>query len=326
MDNQPPQPRRSSRKRSRPALSDEPSVLPATQKRRRSSYHHISASGRVSTASPKRSSSSQPRPSFGSANDQPCTAEEEEEEETDESEVFRFMDLPAELRVHIYRMALQRAEPLYIHLPQKQTITDDEERYCAPVRRPARAGPCRHRPSRVRLERHDPHAEPIRRPKDSINPALLRTCSLVYKEARQVLYSDNEFVLNLDTGIHSLESLRQRNRSLIKSVALTIPSHHDILDGFADVVRLGLRYCWGLKSLTITLPRSFPDDRHLAGTTNVYANAFHILRWLPKGCRVKMDGIVSESIMRVVADEGRLMDVLDDKEYLKRQHQMPERH
>jgi epsin len=58
----------------------------------------------------------------------------------------------------------------------------------------------------------------------------------------------------------------------------------------------------------------------------VYANAFHILRWLPRGCNVGLEGNVSETVKRVVAEEGRLQNVLDEASYLKRQHQMPERH
>ncbi|KAH7136001.1 hypothetical protein B0J11DRAFT_176498 [Dendryphion nanum] len=226
---------------------------------------------------------------------------------------FPFMDLPAELRVHVYRMALFRDEPLLLHLPQKPTEESDDE-----VSQRAR--------TRARFKSSDTPA--LSRPSYDINVALLRTSQLVYKEARQVLYGDNKFILNIESGTYTLSTLHQRNRSLIKSVALTIPSHHDILDCFADVVRLGLRYCWGLKRLTITLPSSFRgDDTTIApGATNVYANAFHILRWLPKGCQIAIEGNVSDSIRKVVADEGRLLYVLDEKDYLKRQHQMPERH
>ena len=44
----------------------------------------------------------------------------------------------------------------------------------------------------------------------------------------------------------------------------------------------------------------------------MYANAFHILRWLPRGCTVVLEGCVSESVMRVVREEGRLQGVLDE--------------
>ncbi len=60
--------------------------------------------------------------------------------------------------------------------------------------------------------------------------------------------------------------------------------------------------------------------------TNVHANAFHILRWLPKGCKVLLEGNVSDVVRDVVREEGRLQSVLDEVGYAKRQHQMPERH
>ncbi|KAF2178393.1 hypothetical protein K469DRAFT_718486 [Zopfia rhizophila CBS 207.26] len=237
------------------------------------------------------------------------------------SKPFPFSKLPAELRVHIYRMALQRDTPLLLHLPRpSSTEFSDDESPAASRNEEIRVG------SRV-YDYHDWKKGGVEGiSNDAISPALLRTCSLIYKEARQVLYADNVFVLQLDSGIHTLSNLHQRSRSLIKHVSLTIPSHHDILDGFADLVRLGLRYCWGLKTLTIILPNYFPDDRFMAGTTSVYANAFHILRWLPKRCVVSLEGSVNEQIRRVVEDEGRLQNILDERSYLRRQHQMPERH
>ncbi|KAF2866979.1 hypothetical protein BDV95DRAFT_503967 [Massariosphaeria phaeospora] len=228
---------------------------------------------------------------------------------------FPFMRLPAELRVHIYRMALQSDDPLILHLPRLAERLEDELRTTTIDMRIARTIERNSRPSPVFDGRMI-----------YINAALLRSSSLVYKEARQVLYADNEFILSLASGIHTLSALHQRSRSLIKSVRLTIPSHHDILDGFADLVRLGLRYCWGLKKFTIILQSLLPDDRVMSGATSVYANAFHILRWLPQGCKVVLQGNVSAVVKRVVADEGRLQEQLDETSYLKRQHQMPERH
>jgi epsin len=147
---------------------------------------------------------------------------------------------------------------------------------------------------------------------DPVVPEVLRLNKQIYKEARQLLYSENVFTLSLASGIHTLSTLHQRSRSLIKHVVLTIPSHHDILDGFADLVRLGLRYCWGLKSFKIILQASLPDDGRVSGATSVYANAFHILRWLPRGCSVMLEGCVSETVRNVVVEEGRLMNVLDE--------------
>ena len=242
--------------------------------------------------------------------------------------VFPFMRLPAELRVHIYRMALQRDTPLLLHLPRPTAGETENEGKM--------------------LESHITDKFPSGRHfmigAESINTNLMSVCHTVHREARPILYGDNTFILSLTSGIHTLSALHQRSRSLIKSVSLTIPNHHDILDNFADVVRLGLRYCWGLKSLTIVLPMHIPDGGYLHATTSIYSNAFHILRWLPKGGKVVLDGSgVSDSIKKVVEEEGRLMVTLDEvcrgmhkycrmdantkqRSYLKRQHQMPERH
>jgi hypothetical protein len=221
-------------------------------------------------------------------------------------QIFRFIDLPAELRLHIYRMALQRETPLLLHLPRP--IPGDNE------------GEAK------LLENHItdrfPHGRHNAMGKESVTPVILRLNKQVYKEARQILYGDNTFVLSLTSGIHTLSHLHQRSRSLIKSVSLTIPNHHDILDNFADVVRLGLRYCWGLKSLTIVLPMLVPEGGYLHATTSIYSNAFHILRWLPKGGKVQLEGTgVSESIRKVVEEEGLLMVELDEVSFDMRSDQ-----
>ncbi|ENI07128.1 hypothetical protein COCC4DRAFT_132570 [Bipolaris maydis ATCC 48331] len=241
---------------------------------------------------------------------------------------FPFMKLPAELRIHIYHMALVREEPLLLHADRAPEKPDEDEFPPAPapvLRRVWFHGP-EQRPylnQRGRGQSPGPERIPL---SDPIIPEILRLNKQIYKEARQVLYSDNVFTLSLTSGIHTLSTLHQRSRSLIKHVVLTIPSHHDILDGFADLVRLGLRYCWGLKTFKIILQASLPDDGRMTGATSVYANAFHILRWLPRGCNVGLEGNVSDTVKKVVAEEGRLQAVLDEASYLKRQHQMPERH
>jgi hypothetical protein len=217
-------------------------------------------------------------------------------------QIFRFMDLPAELRLHIYRMALQRETPLLLHLP-RPTLGGSSEGEGRLLEN--------HITDRFPRGQHNAIGE------ESVTPAILRLDKQVYKEARQILYGDNTFVLSLISGIHTLSHLHQRSRSLIKSVSLTIPNHHDILDNFADVVRLGLRYCWGLKNLTIVLPMLVPEGGYLHATTSIYSNAFHILRWLPKGGKVQLEGTgVSESIRRVVEEEGLLMVELDEVSFV----------
>jgi epsin len=229
--------------------------------------------------------------------------------ETSPANTFPFIKLPAELRIHIYHMALVREDPLLLHAERAPEKPEEDDNPYArglgtyvPGREPP--GHTFHRP-----RQSGPERVPL---DDPIVPEILRLNKLIYREARQVLYSDNVFTLSLTSGIYTLSTLHQRSRSLIKHVVLTIPSHHDILDGFADLVRLGLRYCWGLKTFKIILQASLPDDGRVTGATSVYANAFHILRWLPRGCNVGLEGNVSETVKRVVAEEGRLQAVLDE--------------
>ena len=230
-------------------------------------------------------------------------------EPLDPKNIFPFMLLPAELRLHIYHMALVRPFPLSLHAdrapePVDINTTDD---LCL---QPSHFFPQRNNRNPNTLRETPPPPQPGLR--DPVVPEILRLNKQIYKEARQLLYSENVFTLTLASGIYTLSTLHQRSRSLIKHVVLTIPSHHDILDGFADLVRLGLRYCWGLKSFKIILQASLPDDGRVTGATSVYANAFHILRWLPRGCSVVLEGCVSETVKKVVLEEGRLMNVLDE--------------
>lgn len=238
--------------------------------------------------------------------------------------VFPFTQLPAELRIHIYYMALSRHAPLLLHAA-REPENDLEDGVCEAESCPLAFTPVTSTSIR-RRRTHSPPPETITPPLDPIVPALLRLNQEIYKESRSVLYSANTFTLTLSSGVHTLSTLHQRSRSLIKHVILTIPSHHDILDGFADLVRLGLRYCWGLETFKLVLQASLPDDGRMSHATSVYANAFHILRWLPRGCKVVLEGNVSKAVRDVVREEGRLQSVLDEAGYAKRQHQMPERH
>ncbi|KAF2812353.1 uncharacterized protein BDZ99DRAFT_265107 [Mytilinidion resinicola] len=232
---------------------------------------------------------------------------------------FRFMDLPTELRLNVYRYALSTPDPLSLHIPPAPRLTPDIELVDEYGDRYRTVSTTRRARGRARpAPTHQPATEPLA-------PALIATCKDVCREARPVLYGDNTIRLRLDSALNSINALTQRNRSLIKHVTLTIPTHHDILESFADLVRLGLRYCWNLQSFGVSLPYMFPEERSVASTTNVYANAFHILRWLPKGCKVRLEGNVHEEIRRVVEDNCRLAGELDEKAYAKRQHQMPEK-
>ncbi|EOD50135.1 hypothetical protein GTA08_BOTSDO11561 [Neofusicoccum parvum] len=219
-----------------------------------------------------------------------------------QKDYFPFMELPSELRLEIYRMALSRPKPILLHMPrpsekepqQKQGEflweTDSEESDASDARPPenlaeadalqqARRGvSTRRAESKKQLPTGDHGINT-----DPLVPALLRVSQLIYRESRPVLYSDNELVLHLPSALCTLSQLHQRSRSLIKH------------------------------TFTISLPDMFPEERHVpSSTTNVYANAFHILRWLPKNTVVRLEGNVHEEIRKVVEENGRLSGLLSE--------------
>jgi epsin len=311
-------------KRARRTLDaeDETCVEPKRSRARRS----YRAKPAVEPVSPKPATT---KPRSGLLTPEPSTLAESQLALTREDEppphctVFPFMKLPAELRLHIYHMALVRAEPLILHAERvvERAEEDAVPRAAALDQQTTDRSGTPWPVANSRALQIPQHIDPVEEHphlKDPVVPEILRLNQQIYKEARQLLYAENVFTLNLASGIHTLSTLHQRSRSLIKHVILTIPSHHDILDGFADLVRLGLRYCWGLKCFKIILQASLPgDDGRANGATSVYANAFHILRWLPRGCSVVLEGCVSETVRRVVVEEGRLMTVLDEVSVLK---------
>lgn len=142
---------------------------------------------------------------------------------------------------------------------------------------------------------------------------LLRTNSVIYKEARSVLYSENVFTLDLSTAMGTLSCLHQRSRRQIKHVELEIPTFNEILERFQETVRLSLRYCSGLKKFVVNMPFTLPgaDGSGTTGNTTVYANGFDILRWLPQDCEVVMKGNICTEIEAVVNKHLLLAKTLD---------------
>jgi hypothetical protein len=157
------------------------------------------------------------------------------------------------------------------------------------------------------------------RPQD-VDPLLVKllcASKLIYKEARAILYGENNFMLDLDTAQITLAALHQRSRGQIKHLRVTIPTHNEILERFAEVVRLSLRYCWRLKRFVVHMPFVLPgaEGSSTSGNTTVYANAFDILRWLPRQCEVMLEGNVCEEIRRVVEKNSNLAKSLDEVSY-----------
>jgi hypothetical protein len=235
---------------------------------------------------------------------------------------FPFMKLPTELRLAIYRKAFVRNKAI----PLRSTLhSSNDHSSNGKVSRPA-PGNWTHRQSPAsrpenglsRLgrdggrKRRKVSKGSVQPSEDALVPQLLAVCQTIHHEARPVLYSENTFELELSTAIQTLMSLSQPSRSLIKHINLSVPTHHDIIEGFTDLVRLGLRYCWGLERLNLTLPPFAPTTRQsTVGTTNVYANSFQILRWLPQKTVVILDGGRTEDIDKVIEENQRMSSTLD---------------
>lgn len=150
---------------------------------------------------------------------------------------------------------------------------------------------------------------------DPLIVPLLRASKTVYKEARDVLYSENAFTLDLSTAVTSLAALHQRSRRRIRHVELEIPTYTEILESFSETVRLSLRYCFGLRKLVIRTPFTLPGadgaTGSSSGNTTVYANGFDILRWLPQTCEVVLEGTRNKEIDAVVGRHMQLAGVQD---------------
>ena len=146
---------------------------------------------------------------------------------------------------------------------------------------------------------------------------ILRTSKAVYKEARDVLYGENDFTLNLRTAVASLAALHQRSRGRIRHIECEIGTYSEILESFSETVRLSLRYCSGLRTLVVHTPFSLPgaDGNGSSGNTTVYANGFDILRWLPRGCEVVLKGVKNPEIDAVVERHRGLARTQDKVRY-----------
>ncbi|GIZ45037.1 hypothetical protein CKM354_000822100 [Cercospora kikuchii] len=180
------------------------------------------------------------------------------------------------------------------------------------------------RPRRVAADtrRWNPLPEPERsQNQDPLITNVLRASKEIYKEARSVLYSENHFVLDLNTAMQTLGHLHQRSRRQMKHVELEIPTYNEILERFQETVRLSLRYCSGLKKFIIHMPFTLPgaDGSGTTGNTTVYANGFDILRWLPQECDIVVKGNICNEIDTVVNKHLLLAKTLDKLAYARRQ-------
>lgn len=226
-----------------------------------------------------------------------------------------FLRLPAELRIQIYEYCLRASEPLVLAIPpntiERRRHFDNDEDRGYPAVDPrfywTRSGaPSADAASyQAAWDGAQDHLH--------LTPALLGTCKQIHKEARKILYSDNEIFMRANWGPKALQRMKQQTRSLIRRVTIEVPSHSDITDGFVDIVRLGLRYCWGLEDVSIIIKDyKIPVNASSASTAYVYGDPFRILRWLPQKTKVNIGGTdPPECVRRVIEKERWYMGALD---------------
>ncbi|EON66845.1 hypothetical protein W97_06247 [Coniosporium apollinis CBS 100218] len=162
---------------------------------------------------------------------------------------FPFMDLPAELRLYTYNFCLWRS--LALLLPQLAPMDNSA------VAASAQSGTILQQGQQQQLQAgagasSPPSTEPTNT--EPLMPALLRVSKAIYTEAKPVL-DKNTFFVPLDS-VKGMRQLPQRTRSLIKHARIAIPTRAEVFGpgGFMLAVRQGLRYCFGLQTLTIKMP------------------------------------------------------------------------
>ncbi|KAK5125279.1 hypothetical protein LTR85_000955 [Meristemomyces frigidus] len=169
---------------------------------------------------------------------------------------FRFLDLPPELRLWVYREALAPGH-IALHSNGNNHLTD-ENRHVTPAH---------------------------------LAPNLLRICKLVHKEAREILYSENTICINVacEHGCKPLISQAQVPDTALprlKSVMLVFDTVH-ANNLVVDVLQLcdwrQLPGMTGLKQARICMM----DRSDLVGRMNhKVALLEHVIERLPAGCKL----------------------------------------
>lgn len=228
--------------------------------------------------------------------------------------VFRFLDLPTELRLNVYQKALLRTEAINLARklpPVIQKLPDIVPRnpgmlMMTPTGR-RRSGDANEVANSARCDINIERNKYVpKSTKDPLSVQIFLLCRQVCHEALPVLYRENAFNLHLEFSILPLTNLRQRTRSLIKHAIISVHEHSEVVNGgFDDIFVNGLRYCFGLQKLEIVTKVPMSRDRG-------YDLNFHILRWLPKSCVVEVKGErISDGVKKMVDEQNMLARKLD---------------
>ncbi|TKA66456.1 hypothetical protein B0A49_09358 [Cryomyces minteri] len=128
----------------------------------------------------------------------------------------------------------------------------------------------------------------------------------------------------MDIALGWLLTLHQRERRLIQRVVLTVEYEYNLERWGSNLMRLGLRYCRGLKTITIKLSFTFGDRSYSQPTdynrSYNWESFFGHLKWLPKVCVPVVMGNVNEKIKETMELNALLAAALDERSYAERQY------
>lgn len=133
----------------------------------------------------------------------------------------------------------------------------------------------------------------------------------LYAEAKPILYNAN--TLHVALSDETLRKLPQRTRSQLRHARIEYHSDRETARAFGDAIRLGLRYCWGLQSATVVMPTSWSGD----ASGRMFTADFRCLYWLPRGCRVVLEGEANAQVKAAVEARARLAETADEETWAR---------
>lgn len=206
-----------------------------------------------------------------------------------------FLELPAEVRIMIYRLLLvSPSEKRLVTATHRlsrisesrrqdgEVDVDTRHHQQPPVLVPERPTPIL--PNRIqRIKESNPETNNNVRTSD-IDVAILRVRRSIYNEARQVLYAENSFYVCCIPTMPTLAALQQRTRAHIK--ILRVQMDHTAIRTMPALMRFGLRHCWQLKKLTLSQASNM-QQIYDSSDPRACCNS---LQYLPAACEIVLDG------------------------------------
>ncbi|KAH9987846.1 hypothetical protein F4779DRAFT_624133 [Xylariaceae sp. FL0662B] len=212
-----------------------------------------------------------------------------------EDRACRFLQLPCELRLEIYRYALTIRCPLALALlPRPSDIPShchaDDYHNTTPNTNSAHY---------ERKANSDVHL--IENCYD-ISVAVLRLNKTVYRESRPILYGENTFLVSARTASPLLKPLLPSKR-FIKHVYIRVSDRTDLFEGLPTFIYNTLRYFSNLEEVRVLFPEEpakndwtlgngdYVFDKTAYGSRYVKSSLSERLRALPLKANIEFTGV-----------------------------------